>query len=695
MSNIVPNVIISMPSQLFTLARKFQAASNGKIFIGKIDSDPTLPQNQVQVYVENEDGSHVPVSQPIIINAAGYPVYNGQIAKFVTVQGHSMAVYDAYGAQQFYFQNVLKYDPDQLQKRLASVADGEGDSLIGVKQPFLYSESRTQHDKNSEYLSILDFVGVKNDGITDCTDGINNAIYSLYNKGGGIIHFPPGKYLITGAIIIRRGVICKATPSTVYIQLGDEVNKGMVESYNFDKFRALKVSNIEEDEEFTQDYGFDGFIFDGNGDKQNGLSLNYGIKMYGRRITLCRCIIANVKGVGLWTSYTWTGDETYTIDKTSIPAAIDEVEIMNTYDESWIYEGPSDTPIGSVVTNECGDINNTGEIPQTSRHFPGEPVNSIVVVANRAIQADYLNINTPRFGYAFVSKENCRITIDTLITAGGWGNIEIGKNCNGVIKNCFSQANKWNWGGVNKPFITNLSNKMVFTNTIIRRASGQDVGSDGILDSGGANWCSISNLQTPEQGGHLFIADAVDIMIGQLKAVGIGLHGSDGEVSSALITTEKCDRINFTMSFSNVSLAWRNKKNNLIGNAILSGDVGSGNVFSEGLIGNPRLNKSTLMTMQAVFRDGNGDIKTNNFIGSSSVDLTSTGAKIITIAHTLWRAPLVEEIQATIRHGSFTGAGSFSPVYINSFNSSEVVFRIDVTKEASGTPVSQVVCRIN
>jgi hypothetical protein len=66
---------------------------------GKIDTDPVNPENQIQVYVENEDGSHVPVSQPIIINAAGYPVYNGQIAKFVTVQGHSMAVYDAYGAQ--------------------------------------------------------------------------------------------------------------------------------------------------------------------------------------------------------------------------------------------------------------------------------------------------------------------------------------------------------------------------------------------------------------------------------------------------------------------------------------------------------------------------------------------------------------------------------------------------------------------
>ncbi|EPM9256584.1 phage head-binding domain-containing protein [Escherichia coli] len=112
--SINANVVVSMPSQLFTMARSFKAVANGKIYIGKIDTDPVNPENQIQVYVENEDGSHVPVSQPIIINAAGYPVYNGQIAKFVTVQGHSMAVYDAYGSQQFYFPNVLKYDPDQL-----------------------------------------------------------------------------------------------------------------------------------------------------------------------------------------------------------------------------------------------------------------------------------------------------------------------------------------------------------------------------------------------------------------------------------------------------------------------------------------------------------------------------------------------------------------------------------------------------
>lgn len=128
MSDITANVVVSMPSQLFTMARSFKAVANGKIYIGKIDTDPVNPENQIQVYLENEDGSHIPVSQPITINAAGYPVYNGQISKFVTVQGHSMAVYDAYGSQQFYFPNVLKYDPDQLR---AELAQGEGSSMVG------------------------------------------------------------------------------------------------------------------------------------------------------------------------------------------------------------------------------------------------------------------------------------------------------------------------------------------------------------------------------------------------------------------------------------------------------------------------------------------------------------------------------------------------------------------------------------
>ncbi|CDG98055.1 hypothetical protein XBP1_2930019 [Xenorhabdus bovienii str. puntauvense] len=163
MSEIIPNVVVSMPSQLFTMARSFKAASNGRIYIGKIDTDPTIPENQIQVYVERENGDLVPAPQPIIINTAGFPVYNGQIAKFVTIQGHSMAIYDGHGVQHFYFSNILKYDPDRLRAALLS-DDGAnnihwGDDSIGSVIDQLNLKTESLNDVNLELdgrLSRLD-----------------------------------------------------------------------------------------------------------------------------------------------------------------------------------------------------------------------------------------------------------------------------------------------------------------------------------------------------------------------------------------------------------------------------------------------------------------------------------------------------------------------------------------------------------
>lgn len=184
MSDITANVVVSMPSQLFTMARSFKAVANGKIYIGKIDTDPVNTENQIQVYVENEDGSRVPVLQPIIINAAGYPVYNGQIAKFVTVQGHSMAVYDAYGAQQFYFPNVLKYDPDQLRQDLAGP---DGYYLI----PSLIQKWKDDGD-------------LRGWGIGE--DAFNAAMTEISESGGGVLYVNEDIIFSTIPIMHKPGV---------------------------------------------------------------------------------------------------------------------------------------------------------------------------------------------------------------------------------------------------------------------------------------------------------------------------------------------------------------------------------------------------------------------------------------------------------------------------------------------------------
>lgn len=129
MVDIVANVVITNPRPIFTDSRTFKAVANGRIYIGKIDTDPTIPSNQIPVYLENEDGSHVQISQPLIINSAGKIVYGGQLIKVVTVEGHSMAIYDSYGSQVDYIANVLKYDPDRLRQELAS---DSGSELVGT-----------------------------------------------------------------------------------------------------------------------------------------------------------------------------------------------------------------------------------------------------------------------------------------------------------------------------------------------------------------------------------------------------------------------------------------------------------------------------------------------------------------------------------------------------------------------------------
>ncbi|EFO7682657.1 endorhamnosidase, partial [Salmonella enterica] len=135
----------SNPRPIFTESRSFKAVANGKIYIGQIDTDPVNPANQIPVYIENEDGSHVQITQPLIINAAGKIVYNGQLVKIVTVQGHSMAIYDANGSQVDYIANVLKYDPDQYS--------------IEADKKFKYSV------KLSDYLTLQDAASAAVDGL--------------------------------------------------------------------------------------------------------------------------------------------------------------------------------------------------------------------------------------------------------------------------------------------------------------------------------------------------------------------------------------------------------------------------------------------------------------------------------------------------------------------------------------------------
>lgn len=257
MSDITANVVVSMPSQLFTMSRSFKAVANGKIYIGKIDTDPVNPENQIQVYVENEDGSHLPVSQPIIINAAGYPVYNGQIAKFVTVQGHSMAVYDAYGAQQFYFPNVLKYDPDQFKGNLLSEDHSLGDSLVMHNPQFVDSTSTILSKKLT-----IDLRTLTDYGFAEGNTGAQNK--AAFQKAIDDATLPTEIVIPEGAFIVDPGITIKNTVTMIR-------GAGAYQSRIFSTGTAAPI--ITQQDGVITFCEFRDFGLDGNGYAANGISL--------------------------------------------------------------------------------------------------------------------------------------------------------------------------------------------------------------------------------------------------------------------------------------------------------------------------------------------------------------------------------------------------------------------------------------
>lgn len=82
---------------------------------------------------------------------------------------------------------------------LASSDTGKGDSLIGVKQPFTNSISRTQHDKNREFITASDFGCSPSQN--DNTSSFNNAFLALKEMNGGVLKITePGVYLVSDSL---------------------------------------------------------------------------------------------------------------------------------------------------------------------------------------------------------------------------------------------------------------------------------------------------------------------------------------------------------------------------------------------------------------------------------------------------------------------------------------------------------------
>lgn len=345
MSDITANLVVGMPAQLFTLARSFKANANGKIYLGLPDTDPTIPANQIPVYIESETGDLIPTAQPIVINAGGYPVYNGQISKFVTVQNYSMAVYDAYGSQQFYFPDIAKYDPDKLRQQLESSSGA--DIVMTGSAPFVV---RSVGDILKD-IPTNKYFGAKCDGVTDDTVANQTALdWSADNKRTVLF---VGKSCTSSRLVLKSGarmenigsIAPKNFTDTVVIEIKDDAwrspyNDGITAIQTGNRV-LLNNINIDPDEVI------------------NAVGI-YGTDGVGAVINNARIFNMLNGGVNIEKGYEWK------FNNLSVVAPEDQ---LGTSAISGILHRTSDSmyynttvvgyPVGMEITSEANDIVNT------------------------------------------------------------------------------------------------------------------------------------------------------------------------------------------------------------------------------------------------------------------------------------------------------------------------------------------------
>ncbi len=139
-------------------------------------------------------------SNPIVLNGGGYPPNEIWV---VVGTGYKFVVSNASGSETRTYDNITVTDVFGTLADTSSAANG--DALIGVKSTLTAGTARTQHDKNADVVSALDFMSSaqisdvrSRTGSIDVTQALINASAAL--AAGGTLHLPAGVYLINNPL---------------------------------------------------------------------------------------------------------------------------------------------------------------------------------------------------------------------------------------------------------------------------------------------------------------------------------------------------------------------------------------------------------------------------------------------------------------------------------------------------------------
>lgn len=209
-----------MPAIVQPYAQFFDLQGNplddGFLYFGTANLNPET--NPIAIYWDA--ALTQPAPQPIR-TLSGYVVRSGAPAVIFASGNYSITIKDKNGALIAYEPDSNEYSSiDDIYSDLANTTDiAKGDALVGVRQPISGAKGKTQHQKNAESISILDFTGVTNDGV-DSRDGIIAAMIACA-AAGVTLFVPQGVYGCRDWIPVPSQLKMMCEPGSKFLLLND------------------------------------------------------------------------------------------------------------------------------------------------------------------------------------------------------------------------------------------------------------------------------------------------------------------------------------------------------------------------------------------------------------------------------------------------------------------------------------------
>jgi hypothetical protein len=517
--------------------------------------------------------------------------------------------------------------------------------------------ARSLSDRFAEIINVKDF-GAVGDGVTDDTAAIQAAIDYVETQGGGVIGVPVGTFMAKGLTLPSNVVIQGADMELSVIKHTASSVGNVVETENFDTLLASGEADTEDGS--TYNFGLKNLTIDGNRENVTGSpssTSGWGCRLYGQRLVLDNVRINGIKGSGLHTALGNSSDKAFDYRKESKPGYINNLFIYAPEYDGWIFNGPSDIPIGNVFVGWAGNslVDSTYDSLKRSLVYPLERPTSLVLVdAGGAELVSFVHVFGNKHGWGVRigdGSNTFRLKAEYLMAETCFGGVLLNDGVRAQISILDVHDNDGGDGA--HPMLQCDSTSPVNISNIEMRRGGDDNGSTMIELNGNRTKIGTASLLGQASAGHGIVDSGVANHIGFAECQNCSGTAYDATDSVGFWIASGADRVNaniYTVSCT-VGAKYDGSGGSIADLQIT--DRSSTTPFDNFSAMSQNLRKFTRLF------DSTNNLRNTSSKSQNNINSANTSLQTFSVSHNLLWTPATDEIMLT----PFAISGTFPTIY--------------------------------